>query len=118
MDTEMECPLRYLQTLLGGKWKMPIICMLASGTPLRNATIKRRLGSITSTMLSQTLRELEADGMIDRKQFNEVPPHVEYSLTERGKSIVPILVELGAWATDQMQEQQRHPACSGCITKC
>lgn len=118
MEMKMECPLRYLQALLGGKWKMPIVCMLAGGTPLRNATIKRRLGNITSTMLSQTLRELEADGMIDRKQFNEVPPHVEYSLTERGKSVVPILTELGTWATGQMEVQCKAPACGECTTKC
>ncbi len=118
METEINCPLRYLQSLLGGKWKMPIVCMLAGGTPLRNATIKRRLGQITSTMLSQTLRELEADGIISRKQFNEVPPHVEYSLTERGQSVVPILAELGTWATEQMAEQQKIPACGGCSAKC
>ena len=69
-------------------------------------------------MLSQTLRELEADGLIDRKQFNEVPPHVEYSLTERGKSIVPILAELGTWATGQMEIQCKAPACGECTTKC
>lgn len=118
METEINCPLRYLQSLLGGKWKMPIVCMLAGGTPLRNATIKRRLGQITSTMLSQTLRELEADGIISRKQFNEVPPHVEYSLTERGQSVIPILAELGTWATEQMVEQQKIPACGECSTKC
>ncbi|MCD8197278.1 MAG: helix-turn-helix transcriptional regulator [Lachnospiraceae bacterium] len=118
METEMECPLRYLQNLLGGKWKMPIVCMLAGETPLRNATIKRRLGQITSTMLSQTLRELEADGIVNRKQFNEVPPHVEYSLTERGKSIVPILAELGTWATEQMGAQCKAPFCGECTTKC
>ncbi len=118
METEMECPPRYLQALLGGKWKMSIICMLAGRVPLRNAAIKRRLGNITSTMLSQTLRELEADGIIDRKQFNEVPPHVEYSLTEHGKSIIPILVELGTWATDQMALQQKKPTCEGCATQC
>lgn len=118
MENDTVCPLKYLQTVLGGKWKMPIVCMLSGGTPLRNAAIKRRLGNITSTMLSQTLRELEADGLIDRKQFNEVPPHVEYSLTERGKSIVPVLIELGSWATEQMEVQCKAPACGECTTKC
>lgn len=117
MDNELVCPLRYLQTILGGKWKMCIICILTGGEPLRNAAIKRRLGDITSAMLSQTLKELEADGLVDRKQYNEVPPHVEYSLTQRGRSIIPLLSELGAWALEQMESQDKVPRCGECSAK-
>lgn len=94
------CPIKNLVRILGGKWKMPIICILAAGKPLRNGVIKRRLGKVTDMMLAQSLKELEADGLVLRKQFNEVPPHVEYSLTERGNSVVPLLAAIANWASD------------------
>ena len=64
------CPLRYLTDIFGGKWKMPIICILAGEKPLRYSAIKRRLGDITNMMLAHSLRELENDGMIIRTQYN------------------------------------------------
>ena len=69
------CPLRYLSETFGGKWKLPIICILSCGTePKRYSVIKRRLRDITNVMLSQSLHELEAAGLIHREQYNEVPP--------------------------------------------
>lgn len=106
------CPIKILVRILGGKWKMPIICTLASGEPLRNGAIKRRLGKITDMMLAQSLKELEADGLVLRKQFNEVPPHVEYSLTEKGQSAVPLIGAMTKWATDNNQLPE------GCGIKC
>ena len=73
---------------------MPIICILADMSSKRYNTIKRRLGNITNMMLAQSLKELEAAGMVSRKQYNEVPPHVEYSLTELGQTLnIDVCVE-------------------------
>jgi len=98
------CPIRYAIDIVGGKWKLPIICMLASGLPTRYSSIKRKLTSITNMMLSQSLKELEASGIVHREQYNEVPPRVEYTLTDKGKSILPPLVKFAEWGAGHMQE--------------
>jgi len=100
------CPLRYAIEIVGGKWKLPIICMLASGLPTRYSSIKRKLTGVTNMMLSQSLKELEAFGIVHRKQYNEVPPRVEYTLTDKGKSIIPPLVNLAEWSAAHMQEDK------------
>jgi DNA-binding HxlR family transcriptional regulator len=112
---ELLCPVRYSLDIVGGKWKLPILCMLASGIPTRYSTIKRKLGDVTNMMLAQSLKELEAMGMVFREQYNEVPPRVEYSLTEKGLSIVPILVQFGEWGIQNMQNDS---ACGAKCTTC
>jgi DNA-binding HxlR family transcriptional regulator len=112
---ELLCPVRYSLDIVGGKWKLPILCMLASGEPTRYSTIKRKLGDVTNMMLAQSLKELEAMGMVLREQYNEVPPRVEYSLTEKGSSIVPILVQFGTWGIQNMQNDS---ACGAKCTTC
>ncbi|MDR1376526.1 MAG: helix-turn-helix transcriptional regulator [Synergistaceae bacterium] len=102
---ELRCPIRYMLEIFGGKWKMPIVCMLASGVPLRYSSIKRKLGDITNVMLAQSLRELEAYEIVHREQYNEVPPRVEYTLTEKGKSVVPALTQVAEWAAESMQKE-------------
>ena len=82
MDQSL-CPIRYMLEIFGGKWKLPIVCILSGGIPVRYSTIKRRLGDITNAMLSHSLKELEAAGVVHREQYNEVPPRVEYTLTEK-----------------------------------
>ncbi len=109
------CPVRYSLDIVGGKWKLPILCMLASGEPTRYSAIKRKLGDVTNMMLSQSLKELEATGMVYREQYNEVPPRVEYTLTEKGTSMVPILVQLGAWGMQNMQDDL---TCGARCTTC
>lgn len=109
---ELLCPIRYSLDIVGGKWKLPLLCMLASGEPTRYSAIKRKLGDVTNMMLAQSLKELEATGMVHREQYNEVPPRVEYSLTDKGNSIVPILVQFGAWGAENMQND------SACGTRC
>ena len=109
------CPLRYAIEIVGGKWKLPIICMLASGLPTRYSSIKRKLTGVTNMMLSQSLKELEAFGIVHRKQYNEVPPRVEYTLTDKGKSIVPPLVNLAEWSAGHMQDDKKCAAfCKTC----
>ncbi len=112
---ELLCPVRYSLDIVGGKWKLPILCMLASGKPARYSTIKRKLGDVTNMMLAQSLKELEAMGMVYREQYNEVPPRVEYSLTEKGNSIVPILVQFGEWGIQNMRNDS---ACEAKCTAC
>ena len=65
-------------------------------------------------MLSKTLKELERDGVIYRKQYNEVPPHVEYTLSDAGKTILPVIAEMGKWATTQMKKKDILPSCTNC----
>lgn len=108
------CPLRYLTQTFGGKWKMPIICILADQKPKRYSVIKRRLGDITNMMLAQSLKELEADGLVNRRQFNEVPPHVEYSLTEKGKGVLPVLTAAAQWALSEMSDEGIPARCEVC----
>jgi len=109
---ELLCPIRYTLSIVGGKWKLPILCMLASGNPTRYSSIKRKLSGITNMMLAQSLKELEAQEIVHREQYNEVPPRVEYTLTKKGSSIVPILLQLAEWGTEHMQEN------SACKTFC
>lgn len=112
---DVVCPIRHALSIVGGKWKMPILCMLASGEPLRYASIMRKLGDVTNMMLSRSLKDLEEAGMLHRQQYNEVPPRVEYSLTEKGKQIVPILVQFGIWGAESAQTEL---ACGRNCTTC
>jgi len=82
--------------VIGGKWKASIIWHLAQGT-MRFSDLQRVFSNITRKMLVQQLRELETDGLVHREVFRQVPPKVEYSLTEQGKSIYPILDKMCAW---------------------
>ena len=70
------CPLRYALSLIGGKWKLPILCILADGKPKRYGEIKKSIPEITNMMLSQSLKELENCDMVRRKQHSEIPPRV------------------------------------------
>lgn len=91
------CPLTEVLSVIGGKWKIPILCALSASEETRYNELKRKLPSVTNTMLANSLRELEADGLVLRKQYPEMPVRVEYSLTETGKSLLPILFQLQAW---------------------
>ncbi|MBP6120806.1 MULTISPECIES: winged helix-turn-helix transcriptional regulator [Providencia] len=90
------CPVEASLELIGGKGKGMILYHLMSGT-LRFNELKRLLRFITPRMLTKQLRELEASGLVYREVYPEVPPKVEYSLTERGQSLQPILIMLKAW---------------------
>lgn len=114
---EMLCPIRYTLDVVGGKWKLPILCMLASGEATRYSVIKRRLTGVTNMMLSQSLKELEAAGVVHREQYNEIPPRVEYTITEKGESIVPVLMQLAQWGADSMSaDESCSPYCEKCQT--
>lgn len=90
------CPIEVSIEVLGGMWKVLILRELASGTK-RYSELHRALKSVTHKMLAQQLRELEHDGVIDRKVYPVVPPKVEYSLTKLGKELDPILKAMQVW---------------------
>ena len=85
--------------MIEGKWKLPVMYILCKNGALRYNELKRRL-DITSMMLTSTLKELEADGLVSRIQYNEVPPRVEYSLSELGDTMRPILDSMEKWGND------------------
>ena len=90
-------PFAYAISLIDGKWKMHILFWLWKQDTLRYSELKRSLGNVTHKMLSSQLKELEADQLIVRKEYPQIPPKVEYSLSERGKSLIPILVSMCEW---------------------
>ena len=98
----MKCPNLDISEplkLVGGKWKIAIIYVLSKG-PIRFGEIKRILTPITQQMLTKQLREMEKDSLINRKVYDVVPPKVEYSLTDFGRSFKPVLTELCKWDCD------------------
>lgn len=95
--TIQETSFGYTLSVIGGKWKMLILYLLAENQPVRFNDMKRRIGSITFKTLSAQLKELEADGMVKRKEYPQIPPKVEYSLTPKGESLLPLLEQLCGW---------------------
>lgn len=92
-----ECPLEVALRLIGGKWKIPILCALYQDGATRYNELRRKIKGITNTMLASSLRELEADGLVCREQYMEMPVRVEYSLADRCNTLIPILGQLAAW---------------------
>lgn len=80
-----------------GKWNIRVLFELVKCDSVRFGELKKQVDGITNTMLTSTLRDLESKGLIDRTQFNEIPPHVEYSLSEAGKDLYPIFMEMMQW---------------------
>ena len=97
-ERDIRCPLEYGMALFGGKWNSRIICVLASLGTLRYSALRREMGNITDAVLASTLKELIANGMVARRSYDEIPPRVEYALTEKGASVVPILQSICQWA--------------------
>lgn len=109
------CPIRYSLNIVGGKWKLAIICALADQGPTRYGEIRRKVAGITNMMLSQSLKELETYGIVCRKQYNEIPPRVEYTLSEKGASLLPALHHLAHWGESYMAEDRCGSAqCVAC----
>ena len=104
MDKEvsnMECPVFSTLEMIGGKWKVIILYVLSSGTK-RFGGISARIPSISRKVLTSQLKELQNDGLITRKQYNEIPPRVEYSLSELGKSLAPVLDAMEVWGNENV----------------
>ena len=112
-----HCPVEATLDLIGGKYKTLILWHLAGG-PQRFSQLQRLILRATPKMLTQQLRELEEDGLIHREVFPVVPPRVEYSLTVRGESLLPILHAMRDWGTAFLREQNLEPNCSTIGTSC
>lgn len=97
-------PFEYTLSIVSGKWKLKIIYLLACVSPVRYNVLKKRIDGITHKMLSTQLKELEQEGIISRKEYPQVPPKVEYSLTLKGKSLIPIIMDMCEWGKEHSSE--------------
>ena len=103
MTTDEICPVLYTMSILGQRWKLPILWHLADEGTLRYNELKRGIPLITNIMLTQSLRELEKSCLVERRKYDSIPPKVEYSLSERGRTLIPILRQIHEWGRDQME---------------
>ena len=94
----VNCPVHKGLAVFEGKWNSVVLFELIFQSPMRFGELRWALPSISNTMLAATLKSLEELGLVDRVQFNEIPPHVEYSLSETGKGLIPIFDALGDWS--------------------
>ena len=109
-----KCAIEVTLDLIGGKWKTLILCHLAAGT-FRYNELKRTFPCITQKMLTQQLRELEQDALIYREVYAQVPPKVEYSLTEFGRSLLPVIRIMNDWGKSYLESLSRPAVCCGAI---
>lgn len=99
---EVSCLVDLTMRIIGGKWKARILWYLGKDGVLRYGELRRKLGKVTHKMLTQQLRELESLEMLNRKEYYQIPPKVEYSLTERGKTIMPLLEDMCEWSRENV----------------
>ena len=102
------CPVRNVVARFGDKWSLLVLLVINGSGPVRFNELGRLIPDISTRVLSGTLKTLEADGLINRKVYAQVPPKVEYSLTETGKSLVPLIMQLTEWAQANMKNVMRH----------
>jgi len=100
MDTikAENCPVRNGLKIFESKWNSRVLYELIVSGTMRFGQLRKAIPDISNTMLASTLKWLEGQGMVTRLQFNEIPPHVEYSLTEKGKAFIPIFDAIGDWS--------------------
>ena len=98
LEKDIRCPLEYGLDVFGGRWKSRIICVLAAKDTLRYSELRNELANISDAVLSSEIKELMASDIVSRRSYDEIPPRVEYSLPEKGASVVPILQSICQWA--------------------
>lgn len=98
-----NCSIRHILDRFGDKWSILIISLLGHQGKLRFNELSQQIGDISQKMLTVTLRSLEADGLVSRKLFPEIPPRVEYELTDLGRSLLPHIEQLAEWAAQNME---------------
>ena len=120
LEKDIRCPLEYGLEVFGGKWKSRIICVLAEKQALRYSTLRREMGNITDAVLSAALKELIGDNIVCRRSYDEIPPRVEYSLTEKGQSVIPILQSICRWSGAFHKEENDNTLaqCRRCDYNC
>ena len=116
IEKEIMCPIEYGLDIFGGKWKSRIICVLSAFDVMRYSEIRKELSNITDAVLAAMLKEMMSDELISRKQYNEIPPKVEYALTDKGKSVLPILQSICHWSREQSKDEieKKLPSCKTC----
>ncbi len=112
IESPFSCPFELTIELIGGKWKGLILWHLHDKEVLRNGEMLRLMPKITQKMLTQQLREMEENGLVKRVIYEQVPPKVEYSLTEHGKALRPILEMMIEWGVEYAKEKNITIACS------
>ena len=110
MEQTSQCPVSSTLEMIGGKYKALILWHLSEGA-LRFSQLRRHISGATAKMLTQQLRELEAQELVHREVYPVIPPHVEYSLTELGKSLLPILVAMRDWGAEYLRSKDIHSNC-------
>lgn len=110
MERNENCPVEATLDLVGGKYKALILWHLSGGT-LRFSELRNRIPKATPKMLTQQLRELEADDLVHREVYPVIPPKVEYSLTATGRSLMPILVAMRDWGAAYLRGKNQEPCC-------
>lgn len=108
LEKDIRCPLEYGLDVFGGKWNSRIICVLATKETLRYSELRKELSNITDTVLASSLKLLIKNEIVNRKSYDEIPPKVEYSLTEKGVSVVPILQSICRWAGAYYKEDEEN----------
>ena len=106
---EYRCHMEITLELIGGKWKLFLLYKLAQNGVMRFNELGRLHPRLTQKMLAQQLKELEADGLVHRESYNQVPPKVEYSLTARGRGLLPIMEAMIEWGRDYLESADRRP---------
>lgn len=101
-----SCPIIYSMKIIGSKWKIPVMWYLMLNDGQHYNELKRSIGSITNTMLTKSLRELEEDGLVKRISYGTVPPSTTYHLTQTGKNLIYTMGDLFEWGKDQMSKAQ------------
>lgn len=116
LDKDIRCPLEYGLDVFGRKWNSRIICVLAEKETLRYSELRNELTNITDAVLGASLKALMKNEMIKRRSYDEIPPRVEYSLTEKGLSVVPILQSICQWSGAYHKEDTENvmPHCQKC----
>jgi DNA-binding HxlR family transcriptional regulator len=101
-DKKFICPLEFTLNIIGGKWKPLILWRLVNNKVMRYGEIKRSINKVTHKVLSNQLKDLENDGIISRREYPEIPPKVEYSLTEKGITLIPLLQDMVDWGNGNL----------------
>lgn len=102
------CPIRNVVARFGDKWSLLVLLVINSNVTVRFNELGRQIPDISTRVLSSTLKTLEADGLIDRKVHAQVPPKVEYTLTDTGRSLIPLIMQLTEWAQQNMTKIMTH----------
>ena len=114
-EKDIRCPLEYGMDIYGGKWKPRILCMLSLNGSMRYGELKKELDTVSDTMLAATLKEMINDDLVRRIQYDEIPPKVEYSLTEVGESLKPVLANICIWSRLKRGDSDCPSLCTKCF---